>query len=278
MPSSSRTTYPAGSPMFTMTPLTSYPALWRASVIVTRSPATSTDPPLFIGTVLATPFDPSHTHNSKMPTTGAPLSRATAMASSMWSACPCETRMRSTLGGFFIALGHDGFPFSHGSKMSRLPPAVFSTNVECPSQVMLSFDIYGFTNLRIDELRMQDLIHLHPPRSAGNAYTRLAEHDIPSHFARHNLCTSIHHESASGGTETPNLRVRSARCPFLQDDSIDLGGTRVLRSIVSIGDAGGCELSIRMPCAFTSRFRCEARVRRGGNGRNAVLARNDRGG
>ena len=47
--------------------------------------------------------------------------------------------MRSTVGGFFIDSGHEGFDESHGSNRSRLPPGVRTMNVECPSQVIASF-------------------------------------------------------------------------------------------------------------------------------------------
>src|SRR5262245_15476645 len=57
--------------------------------------------------------------------------------------------MRSTLGGFFIESGHEGFDESQGSNRSRLPPGVRTMKVECPSHVMDSFCIVKFTNLRI---------------------------------------------------------------------------------------------------------------------------------
>src|SRR5688572_20231072 len=47
--------------------------------------------------------------------------------------------MRSTLGGFLWASGHDGFPVSHGSRSTRLPPGVRRMKVECPSHVIASF-------------------------------------------------------------------------------------------------------------------------------------------
>src|ERR1700752_1492692 len=57
--------------------------------------------------------------------------------------------MRSTFGGFRIASGQEGLDESQGSKSSLLPPGVRTMKVEWPSQVIESFCIYEFTNLRI---------------------------------------------------------------------------------------------------------------------------------
>jgi hypothetical protein len=34
----------------------------------------------------------------------------------MWSKWPCDARIRSAFGGFFIASGHEGLLVSHGSQ------------------------------------------------------------------------------------------------------------------------------------------------------------------
>ena len=99
---------------------------------------------------------PSQSHSSKMATTGAPLSRAQATTSSMWSACPCDTRIRSAFGGFFHASGQAGLPRSHGSNSTRRPPGVRTRNVEWPSQVIASrcidMDSSGLSSLKKDQI------------------------------------------------------------------------------------------------------------------------------
>src|SRR5687768_7281725 len=106
--------------------------------MVTRSPAMSSDPPLFTGARFVTPFRPSQSHSSKIPTTVGPPSRVTARRSPMWWELPYETSTRSALGGFFIEAGQAGLSANQGSNRMRLPPGVLIRNVACPNQVIAS--------------------------------------------------------------------------------------------------------------------------------------------
>jgi hypothetical protein len=49
--------------------------------------------------------------------------------------------MMSAAGGFLNFSGQAGLPVSQGSNSSRLPPGVFTRNVEWPNQVMESVGI-----------------------------------------------------------------------------------------------------------------------------------------
>src|ERR1051326_3071756 len=160
--------------------------------------------------------------------------------------------MRSTLGGFFIASGHAGLDDSHGSKSSRLPPGVRTINVECPSQVIESFCIYEFTNLRIDlsGSAIEKTARFHRQRRRTNFNKTSAPFELPKKNDRHSRCTYMRHESPSRSAQEADVQVWTASSLFLSRATQDVGRRRIRRSTVSVWDARRGELPVGMSRSF----------------------------